>query len=333
MSQANARLGTEFQHHVSDLSGHADGARAALEVGGDNYSLDYGGPGVYIAMDRWLKKRGIPVVIWGASVGPFEGNPAGAKAIFDHLRTLDGLFVREPLTKRYLAKHGVEANVHQVADPAFLMTPEAPADEALRALAKDGAIGINLSPLVARFGGGAGLEAWRDKAVELVVAAAGLGRPILLVPHVGAPNAADDDFAFMQSIHQRAAREAAAPLDIVPDGLNAMETKWLISRLAAFAGARTHATIAAFSTAVPTLSLSYSVKAQGINEDLFGHSEFCQPVKTLTPDTFVAGVSRLLTEGDAIRTHLNDEVPRAKERALAAGGQLKDIVSGRAAAA
>ena len=126
-----------------------------------------------------------------------------------------------------------------------------------------------------------------------------------------------------------AAATKGVPVDLVPAGLSAMETKWLIARLAAFAGARTHATIAAFSTCVPTLSLSYSVKAQGLNEDLFGHTEFCRPVSGLTPDAFVAGVTRLLDEGEAIRAHLEAEVPGAKARAMAAGERLKEIVAAR----
>ena len=37
-----------------------------------------------------------------------------------------------------------------------------------------------------------------------------------------------------------------------------------------FIGARTHATIAAYSTCVPTLVIGYSVKSRGIAKDIFG---------------------------------------------------------------
>ena len=45
---------------------------------------------------------------------------------------------------------------------------------------------------------------------------------------------------------------------------NCMVIKGYISRCELFIGARTHATIAAYSTGVPTLVLGYSVKARGI---------------------------------------------------------------------
>ena len=54
---------------------------------------------------------------------------------------------------------------------------------------------------------------------------------------------------------------------------NAEQLKWIISKCAAFIGARTHATIAAYSTGVPTLVLGYSIKSVGIARDLFGSEE------------------------------------------------------------
>ncbi len=57
---------------------------------------------------------------------------------------------------------------------------------------------------------------------------------------------------------------------MLPGGLNAPQTKGYISRCRFFVCARTHASIAAYSTGVPTLVLGYSVKARGIARDLFG---------------------------------------------------------------
>ena len=50
----------------------------------------------------------------------------------------------------------------------------------------------------------------------------------------------------------------------------AEELKWVISQCRFFVGARTHATIAAYSTCVPTLVVGYSIKSRGIARDLFG---------------------------------------------------------------
>ncbi|MDO5124498.1 MAG: polysaccharide pyruvyl transferase family protein, partial [Eubacteriales bacterium] len=54
---------------------------------------------------------------------------------------------------------------------------------------------------------------------------------------------------------------------------NCEELKGYISRCRFFVGARTHATIAAYSTCVPTLVVGYSIKSKGIAKDLFGTFE------------------------------------------------------------
>lgn len=327
MAQANKRLGTEFQHHTLDLKGRHDGVRAAMQLGGDNYSLDYGRPWDYIAVDRFLQKRGVPVFLWGASVGPFESDAEFAPTMYRHLRTLDGIFVRETATQAYLARNGVSENVHLVADPAFVMQKTAPTQD-VQALVSDQTVGINISPLVARFAGAAGVDEWREKAAQMIIACGQrTGRPILLIPHVASPKPDEDDYSFMQSVQQKVGDRAGVRVDIVP-ALRAAELKWVIGRCAAFAGARTHSTIAALSSRVPTLSLSYSVKAVGINQDTFGHQEFCHSVKTIEPGQFADIMGRMIDDNAAIRSQLDARIPELQERARSAGRILQETIGG-----
>ena len=327
MAQANKRLGTDFHHHTLDLKGRYEGVCAAMQLGGDNYSLDYGRPWDYIAVDRFLQTQGVPVFIWGASVGPFESDPDFAPTMYKHLKTLNGIFVRETNTQAYLAKHGVSDNVHLVADPAFVMKKTAPSQD-VQAQVSDQTIGINISPLVARFAGAAGLDEWREKAAQMIIACGQrTGRPILLIPHVAWPKLEEDDYSFMQSVREKVGARAGVKVDIVP-ALRAAELKWVIGQCAAFAGARTHSTIAALSNRVPTLSLSYSVKAIGINQDIFGHQEFCHSVKTIEPEQFAQIMGRMIDENAAIRAQLVQTIPQMQARARSAGRILKEKIGG-----
>ncbi|MAZ08556.1 MULTISPECIES: polysaccharide pyruvyl transferase family protein [unclassified Limnobacter] len=327
MAQANKRLRTEFQQHTFDLRSHVSGLGAAMQLGGDNYSLDYGRPLDYMAVDRFLQKKGIPVYIWGASVGPFDQDEEFAPVIHQHLKTLNGIFVRETATQSYLAKHGITDNVHLVADPAFVMKPLEPADLNVQALVANQPIGINISPLVARFSSAGGLDAWRDKAVEMVVACAKrTDKPILLIPHVASPKHDEDDYAFMASLQAKVSQQVSNHIGLVPP-LGAAELKWLIARCCVFAGARTHATIAALSSGVPTLSLSYSVKAIGINQDVFGHQEFCHSVKSISPEQFALAVDQLVSGKDGIRALIESRLPAICDRATNAGRILRGLVS------
>lgn len=46
----------------------------ALAIGGDNYTLDYGleSLGLHVGLNHWLIQQACPVILWGASVGPFD---------------------------------------------------------------------------------------------------------------------------------------------------------------------------------------------------------------------------------------------------------------------
>jgi len=85
--------------------------------------------------------------------------------------------------------------------------------------------------------------------------------------------------------------------------------------------ARTHSTIAAISSAVPTLSLAYA-QARGLNQDIFGSQEFClQPTET-TPTTVAERVSHLLERSDALSSASQVSYQEQK-RALQGGAILR----------
>jgi len=329
MGQVNRRFGTSIYPQFRALKKPAKGASVALQIGGDHYSLDYGRPIGFMAMDRYVQALGLPVVIWGASVGPFDADPTFEPKILDHLRGLSAVFVRESDSYNYLRSHGVTENVHLMADPAFLMKPVEPVPEKIGFALPQGAIGINLSPMVAFYRGKAhssvDLKEWLGFCVGLIKSVATLKRPILLIPHVYSCDPGNDDFALLHTLCKAVAGEVSVPVQALPHGLNAAELKWIIARCSVFAGARTHSTIAAFSSHVPTFSIGYSVKAKGINRDLFGHLNHCVHVADLTMEKFREGVQALLADESAIRTHLQTRVPELQAKALGAGAVLRKV--------
>ena len=187
--QANFRLNAGIYPHFKTIAQQGQSSRLALHVGGDTFSLDYGKPYRYMALNRVLQARGIPVALWGASVGPFDSDPKFGSQMFDHLRSLSAVFVRESISYNYLHAHGVSKNVHLMADPAFVMKAKEPPVAKIGFTLPEEAIGINISPLVASYRGqrraDANLQEWLAFCVELVKSAASLKRPILLIPHVG----------------------------------------------------------------------------------------------------------------------------------------------------
>lgn len=91
----------------------------------------------------------------------------------------------------------------------------------------------------------------------------------------------------------------------------APELKYIISQCCFFVGARTHATIAAYSSCVPTLVVGYSVKARGIARDLFGTEDgYVLPVQDLKePDELTNGFRKLWEEKVAVQKSLENTLP------------------------
>ena len=148
---------------------YLDDAVAVLSIGGDNYSLDYGIPHLFTDFDDVVLEKKKPLIIWGASVGPFDKLPEYERYMIDHLEKITGIFARESATVDYLTKNGITDNVYRVADPAFLMDPVKPRDDEKILPLDEDAIGINLSPLMAKYVTGGDLPQWERIAANIII--------------------------------------------------------------------------------------------------------------------------------------------------------------------
>jgi colanic acid/amylovoran biosynthesis protein len=312
----------------NDMVPYLEDALAVLSVGGDNYSLDYGIPRLFTDLDDIVLEKSKPLFIWGASVGPFDTIPDYERSMIDHLKKITGIFARESATVDYLTKNSVTENVRQVADPAFLMDPVEPSEHGSPLVLDENGIGINLSPFMAKFVTGGDLSQWEQIAAKILSDIAQKNsRTIYLVPHVITPRS--NDFIFLKNVWNLTNSQVRDKIKIIPPVYNAAETKWIISRLSLFAGARTHSTIAALSSNVPTLSFAYSIKAKGINRDIFGHEEYCLSPKQLTPQIVSAQIELMLVEKDSIQNELQKKIPGIQRNAMNAGDNLKDLLDNR----
>ena len=157
-------------HSYAVLDPFCKDAMCALQIGGDNYTLDYGLrlPQEFMRLDEYLRQRGVPLVLWGASVGPFEAAPAFGPEMLTHLRAMRAILVRESDSYEYLKQHDVEANLHCMSDPAFAMEPAQPPTERLGCPLPAGAIGLNLSPLMAKYVTNGDINAWVKLSADIV---------------------------------------------------------------------------------------------------------------------------------------------------------------------
>ncbi|WPL19383.1 colanic acid biosynthesis protein [Thiorhodovibrio winogradskyi] len=296
------QIAKRIQGHRFNFERFLPWADVVLSLGGDNYSMDYGSARTYFEANERILAAGKKLVIWGASVGPFDKDPTFERDAADNLKRVHRIVVRETRTQRYLDGLGVRDNVVLMPDPAFsLESSPAELSPEIERLLAEGAIGVNLSPLLARYRPSP--DRWVNEAASwLDTLLANTKSSFLLIPHVMQPG--NDDAAFLAEVKSKI-QHSSERLQLLPGyDLSSRQLKDVIARLRCFAGARTHATIAALSKNVPTLSIGYSVKARGINEDIFGHDHWVIDHLTLEPERFVEKIDELLAAETEIRAFL-----------------------------
>jgi polysaccharide pyruvyl transferase WcaK-like protein len=288
-----------------------------LMTGGDIISLDYGTGSLFIAsgfMDA-AARAGHPTMLFAASIGPFS-DPVFERYMTRHLKRYSVITVRETESLVYLNKLGLD-NAVLVADPAFRLKPEAIEALPLPFDQQGGLLGFNISPLIE--------SSWRkagntgDLVEEITMFLRTVLREtdlsIALIPHVDplGDGFFNSDTVILKRIE--AALGEQARVVMVRKDLNAAQLKHLIGGCRYFMGGRTHATIAAWSEGVPTISFAYSTKAYGLNKDLFGTLDFVLQTPRIARDSLWRAFTELADREHFIRSLLKERIPEWKQRA------------------
>lgn len=284
-----------------------------LSIGGDNYC--YAGTESLVAINNNLRRKRAKLILWGCSVEPDlikEANIAKDLAEFDLITA------RETISYEALKK--INNNTICVPDPAFTLKR---VDLPLPTGWIEGKmIGINVSPLI--------LQNGKDKEIILDAYKVLIQRildttdcSIALIPHVVWED--NDDRIPLKVLYDIFSETDRV---ILLDDYNCMEIKGYIARCRMFIGARTHATIAAYSSCVPTLVIGYSVKARGIARDLFGTEEnYVLSAQNITlEDEIAKGFDWLIANEQRIKKHLQMIIPQYIESVDLARHKIIDMI-------
>lgn len=283
-----------------------------LSIGGDNYC--YPGTDTLAAINKNIKKKGARLVLWGCSVEPsLINNPLVAK----DLKSFDLITARESISYDALKK--VNTNTVLVSDPAFTLPKiELPLP---KGWIEGKMIGINASPLIIENGKNANTvyEAYR-LLIEYIIKETEYN--VALIPHVIAEG--NNDYEVLKKLYDE--MEFKDRLVLIGDH-NCLELKGFISRCSFFIGARTHATIAAYSTCVPTLVLGYSVKSRGIAKDLFGdYQNYVLPVQDMNDSSELLNSFKwIMKHENDIKNHLKEVMPDYVSKAYLAKDAIEKL--------
>lgn len=286
-----------------------------LAVGGDNYCN--GEPGRHASKNKMFAKHN-KSVLWGCSVTPeLMNNP---KYVAD-MKRYDLITARESLTYNTLVNAGVK-NVKLVSDPAFTLPTEETTLPEIFSAGK--VVGINVSPLVMKYEQGKNIllknvEGLIQYILEKTV------YNIALIPHVLLKE--NNDLTPLKKLYEEFRDSKRIALIDEDDYLNCCQIKYVISKCSFMIAARTHASIAAYSSSVPTLVIGYSVKSQGIATDIFGTTEnyVLSVDKILKEDDITNAFKWLIEHESAIRNHYAEMMGGYIKKALFAKEYLMEL--------
>lgn len=237
----------------------------ALNVGGDTYCYDVM-PKISINLNKYCHKNNIPCVFWGCSI---EKDKIQNPIILDDLKRYTLIAPREQLTYKYLRDAGIpEEKLLLMADPAFTLSSKP--CKLPESFVPKNTVGINLSPLVMEWSDNGELV-WENycNTIDFIINHTDMN--ICLIPHV---YCTDNDYDMIPHVKLYNQYKDTGRIAIVNDtALSCKNLKHIISQCRFVITARTHASIAAYSSFVPTLVLGYSIKSIGIATDLFGTSD------------------------------------------------------------
>lgn len=314
------RISKDYYHVESIFQKHVWKALSsdsiALNVGGDTYCYNRNARLVSYALNRFCSKRNIPNIFWGCSI---EKNLIDEEMVED-LKRYSLIVTRESLSYNTLVTAGIpEEKIRLFPDSAFTLPIE---EIELPPIFNTDVIGINLSPLVVNpTQNGLIVKQNFEKLIDYILENTGCS--IALIPHVYYDySEGRQDVETMQYFKDK--YSTSERVYLFRQDMNCKQLKFIISNCRFFIGARTHATIAAYSSGIPTLVIGYSVKSKGIATDIFGFYEnYVIPVEEILSELDVLNKFKFIESNEEnITTHLRAFMPAYIESAWNSGYEL-----------
>jgi len=293
-------------------------ADVIIVIGGDNYAKSYDGFNFMNSLNTLLKEttKG-KMVLYDCSLDPAEIDENVKKdfALFDVITA------RESITYNGFKVAFPEKDIYYFPDPAFVMEKKVvPLPEGF---IEGKMIGVNVSSMVVEEQYGSNQDMILKAYVKLIQSIlTNTEYHVVLVPHV----MKRFDLKTLEVLYDHFKDNERVML-ITNEGYNAAELKFIISKCTFFIGARTHSTIAAYSSQVPTLVLGYSVKSIGIARDIFGNEKgYVVSTKNLeTEEDLDNAFKNILRHETDIRVHLSSIIPEYISKAYLFGDLIKRL--------
>lgn len=276
----------------------------AISIGGDAYCYK-GIPPILAYLNKEIGKKGAKTALIGCSIEP---DLLTKPEIVEDLKRYSLICTRESITYEALLKAGINKNTHLIPDSAF--TLESVSKKLPQNFIEGKTVGINVSPLIQRLENGNNIT-YQNYYNLVKYILENTDNNVAFIPHVVWEN--NNDREPLNQLYQEFKHTNRV---VLIEDCNCMELKGYIARCRYFVGARTHATIAAYSTNIPTLVVGYSVKAKGIAKDIFGtYENYVLQVTSLKEENELTKAFQWIEKNESnIKNRLKEVMPEYRHQ-------------------
>jgi|GEM_PF-3194810 len=315
-------FGVCFEENVKKIASSSLFISSDGDVLGEDYGfLPFLWRSYFLFFGIVLKK---PIFIYAEGAGPFKSMPARAIAKFIFKKCFY-ISIRGNVSLENIVNLGIDRKkIELVSDSAFLLKPS-PQKLDYRERGKK-LIGVAISKLVSSFGFSRGpKDSYRDfvdfMARLLDWTVEEFNAKIIMIPHAIQPER-DDYRASLDVLKKMKQRKDAK---ILSKKFGAAEFKKAISYCDLVISARLHAAIAALSSSVPAIGISYSHKMKPIFGQL-GVPNLVIDIKDLDWK-ITKEIEKILGNPDPIRRRLKKRIPAAQRRARRPALKIADFLT------
>lgn len=299
-SNSKIQMGYRFQPLLKNIDG------IYLLEAGDQYCEADNIREMYAYLNKEINaRRGKTVMLPCTIKHEFFSNTN----LINDLKRYSIIFARESITYNALLEAGLEEKARFAPCPAFLMEPKPCVLPEL--FLNEQIIGITIGQLAQ------GKEAYSENVLKNTKALIeyilkNTDYAVALIPHV---NAGDKltDMTFLKVLYDEFKNSERI---VIIGEKRADELKYIIGNCCFLVTVRTHASIAGYSSGVPTLVIGYSQKSKGIAIDLFGTSQdYVVSVDSLDiKQKLTEAFIKIIDNETEIRNHLTEVLPSYLEK-------------------
>lgn len=252
--------------------------------------------------------------------GPFKEKDSEKKAI-NVLKNSTKIYCRDEISQRLLEDRFNITNTELASDMAFVL----PYDKEMYSFSDKEKIGINVSGLLYRGGFNEknqfDLSLNYKKLIDQILSFFSKDFEVHLIPHVIdlKANAHDDDYKICKKLQEKYPETILAPVFNTP-----IEAKSYISNMEIFIGSRMHSTIAAFSSGVLTIPISYSRKFEGLFNSL--NYDYVINGRTETTESAYFKIIQYIENLDILRNIQAQSLEIIEEKNIVFSNSIRDVL-------